>query len=494
MAALTPYQMLIDGEWVNAGDGKAFESFNPATGEAWASIPEATADDVDSAVQAAYRAFSEGPWATATPTARGKLLRRLGDLLAERSEQLGRTETIDTGKMLKETLWQAKYIAEFFHYYAGCADKIQGATLPIDKPDMYALTMREPLGVVAAVVPWNSQLFLVAVKLGPALAAGNTVVLKASEHASVAMLEFGKLIEEAGFPPGVVNIVTGHGDPCGKVLTSHPLVHRISFTGGPESARHVIHNSAENFAEVSLELGGKSPFIVFDDANLESAVNGSIAGIFGASGQSCVAGSRLYLHEKIADAFLEKMVAQTRTIRIGDPLAEETQMGPLATTGQLQRIEKEVAFAEKQGGRLHTGGKPPSGCDRGWFYEPTIVEFPDQKMRIVDTELFGPVLSVLRFKTEDEVVRLANDTRHGLAAGIFTRDGARSLRVAKAVRAGIVWVNTYRVVSPIAEFGGFKGSGHGRESGLQAMYDYTRPKTVWINTSDEPIGNPFVMR
>ena len=494
MAALTPYHMLIDGEWVDAQDGKTFDSLNPATGEAWATIPEATADDVDRAVKAAYRVFSEGPWASATPTARGKLLRKLGDLLAERSEQLGRTETIDTGKMLKETLWQAKYIAEFFHYYAGCADKIQGATLPIDKPDMVALTLREPLGVVAAVVPWNSQLFLVAVKLGPALAAGNTVVLKASEHASAAMLEFGKLIEEAGFPPGVVNIVTGHGDPCGKTLTSHPLVHRISFTGGPQSARQIIRNSAENFAEVSLELGGKSPFIVFDDANLESAVNGSIAGIFGASGQSCVAGSRLYLHDKIADAFLETMVAQARNIRIGDPLAEDTQMGPLATTGQLQRIEKEVAFAQEQGGRLHTGGQRPDGCGGGWFYEPTIVECPDQTLRIVDTELFGPVLSVLRFKTEEEAVRLANDTRHGLAAGIFTRDGARSLRVANAVRAGIVWVNTYRVVSPIAEFGGYKESGHGRESGLQAMYDYTRPKTVWINTSDEPIGNPFVMR
>ncbi len=494
MAALTRYQLFIDGDWANAEDGRTFESFNPATGEAWAEIPEATASDVDRAVKAAYRAFSEGPWATATPTARGKSLRKLADLLAERSEQLGRTETIDTGKMLKETLWQAKYIAEFFHYYAGCADKIQGATLPIDKPDMVALTLREPLGVVAAVVPWNSQLFLVAVKLGPALAAGNTVVLKASEHASAAMLEFGKLIEEAGFPPGVVNIITGHGDPCGKTLTSHPLVNRISFTGGPVSAKHVIRNSAENFAEVSLELGGKSPFIVFDDANLESAVNGSIAGIFGASGQSCVAGSRLYLHDSIADTFLEKMVAQAKLIKIGDPLAEETQMGPLATTGQLVRIEAEVAHAQEQGGKLHTGGGRPSACDRGWFYEPTIVECPEQTMRIVDTELFGPVLSVLRFKTEEEVVRLANDTRHGLAAGVFTKDGARSLRVAKAVRAGIVWVNTYRVVSPIAEFGGFKESGHGRESGLQAMYDYTRPKTVWINTSDEPIGNPFVMR
>jgi len=494
MTELTRYQMLIDGQWVDAEDGQTFESINPATEEAWAVVPEATAGDVDRAVKAAHRAFSEGEWAQALPTGRGKYLRKLADLLAERSEELGRTETIDTGKMLKETRWQAKYIAEFFHYYAGCADKIQGATLPIDKPEMVAFTMREPLGVVAAVVPWNSQLFLVAVKIGPALAAGNTVVLKASEHASAPMLEFGKLIEEAGFPPGVVNIVTGHGDPCGKELTSHPLVQRISFTGGPGSARHVVRNSAENFAQVSLELGGKSPFIVFDDADVESAVNGSIAGIFGASGQSCVAGSRLYLHDKIADRFLDTMVKQAQGIRIGDPLEEETQMGPLATIAQLDHIENQIARAQDEGGQLLTGGKRPTNPNRGWYYEPTIVDCPDQKMQIVDTELFGPVSSVLRFKEEDDVIRLANDTRYGLAAGVFTTNGAKALRVTKALRAGIVWVNTYRVVSPIAEFGGFKDSGYGRESGLQAIQDYTRPKTVWINTSDQPMANPFVMR
>jgi aldehyde dehydrogenase (NAD+) len=494
MSTKTHYKMLIDGEWVDSSDGGSFESFNPATGEAWAVIPEATAADVNRAVEAAHRAFSEGEWAKALPTARGKYLRRLADLLAEHSELLGRTETIDTGKMLKETRWQAKYIAEFFHYYAGCADKVQGTTLPIDKPDMIAMTLREPLGVVAAVVPWNSQLFLTAVKVGPALAAGNTIVLKASEHASAPMLEFGRLIEKAGFPPGVVNIVCGHGDPCGRVLTSHPLVQRVSFTGGPESARHVIRNSANNFAQISLELGGKSPFIVFDDADIESAVNGSIAGIFGASGQSCVAGSRLYLHDKIADAFLDKMVARTKAIRIGDPLEEDTQMGPLATQGQIDRIEKEVAFAIEEGGEVLAGGRRPPGHNQGLFYEPTIIACKSQKMRIVDTELFGPVLSVLRFSSEEQVIDLANDTKYGLAAGIFTKNSALSLRVAKAVRAGIVWVNTYRAVSPIAEFGGFKESGYGRESGLQAVMDYTRPKTVWINTSDEPMANPFVMR
>ena len=493
MTAIKTYQMLIDGAWVGASDGKTFSSVNPTTGQVWASVPEATAEDVDRAVKAAHHAFTSGPWAEMTPSARGKCLRKLGDLLAEQSENLGRTETIDTGKMLKETRWQAKYIAEFFHFYAGCADKISGETLPIDKPDLFVFTRREPLGVVAAIVPWNSQLFLVAVKIGPALAAGNTVVLKASEHASAAMLEFGKLIDEAGFPPGVVNIVSGHGEPCGRVLTSHPLVARISFTGGPGAGGAVLSNSRANFAQVSLELGGKSPFIVFDDADIDSAVNGSIAGIFGAAGQSCVAGSRLYLHEDIADAFLAKMVALARQIRIGDPMAEETQMGPLCTTGQLATIKREVAHAQTEGGRVLCGGKQPDGLG-GTYYEPTIIDCPRQDLRIVDTELFGPVLSVLRFRTEAEVVALANDTRHGLAAGVFTRDGARQMRMARAIRSGIVWINTYRVVSPIAAFGGVKGSGYGRESGFQAMYDYTRPKTVWINTSSEPMENPFVLR
>ena len=493
MSDIKNYQMLINGNWVDASDGGTFDSVNPTTGEIWSRIPEATEADVNLAVETAHHSFTKGPWSKLTPTERGKCLRKLGDLLAEQSESLGRTESIDTGKMLKETRWQAKYIADFFHFFAGCADKVNGETLPIDKPDMFVFTKREPLGVVAAVVPWNSQLFLVAVKLGPALAAGNTVVLKASEHASAAMLDFGKLIKEAGIPPGVVNIVTGHGEPCGRALTGHPLVARVSFTGGPSAARHVLENVKRNFAEVSLELGGKSPFIVFDDANIESAVNASIAGIFGATGQSCVAGSRLYLHDDIADEFLERMTALTRQIVIGDPLAEETQMGPLCTTSQLENIQREVAHAQEQGAKILAGGKQPEGMG-GLFYEPTIIECPRQGLRIVDTELFGPVLSVQRFKTEEEALELANDSELGLAAGIFTQNAARSLRMANLVRAGIVWVNTYRVVSPIAEFGGIKGSGYGRESGFQAIYDYTRPKTIWINTSDEPMANPFVMR
>lgn len=493
MPAVTAYQMLIDGQWVDASDGARYDSVDPATGDVWASMPEATSDDVDRAVRAAEAAGISGRWASMTPTERGKCLRRLGDLLADASETLGRIETRDTGKMFKETRWQAKYIAEYFHFYAGAADKIEGRTLPIDKPDMFVFTNREPLGVVAAIVPWNSQLFLTAVKIGPALAAGNTVVLKGSECSAAPILEFGKLIAEAGIPDGVVNIITGHGDPCGRVLTSHPRVARVSFTGGPVSAGHVIRNTAENFAELSLELGGKSPFIVFDDADIDSAVNGSVAGIFAASGQSCVAGSRLYLHDAIADSFLAKMTAIANSIQIGDPQAEDTQMGPLCTPAQIDHIETQVARAVEQGGRILAGGRRVDGMD-GLFFQPTIIECPDPSMEIVDTELFGPVLAVLRFNDEDDVIAQANRSVHGLAAGLFTRDSARSMRVARRLRAGIVWVNTYRVISPIAEFGGSKQSGYGRESGMQAVYDYTRPKTVWMNLSDDPVANPFEPR
>lgn len=494
MTELKKYQMYIDGAWSDAEGGETFDSFNPATEEAWASIPAASAKDVDRAVSAAHRAFRQGPWSTMLPTERGSLLRSLAEIMKTKSESLGKTETIDTGKLFTETRWQAAYLSNYYHYYAGLADKYHGETLPIDKPDMWTMTVREPLGVVAAVVPWNSQLFLVAVKLAPALAAGNTVVLKASEHASAAMLEFAQLINEAGFPPGVVNVVSGFGDPCGAALTKHPLVDRISFTGGLASAQQIVHNSAENFAEVSLELGGKSPVIVFDDVEIDNAVNGILLSIFSATGQSCVAGSRLLIQEGIYDELIEKVAARAGQIRIGDPLDEHSQMGPLATPAQLQRIEQTVANAVANGGTLVHGGKKPEGLNKGWYYEPTIIACDSQDINVVREEMFGPVLSVLKFKDEAEAIRLANDTRFGLASGIFTRDIGRALRVTKALRTGIVWVNTYRVVSPMAPFGGFKDSGHGRESGLEAIYDYTRAKTVWLNTSADPIADPFRMQ
>ena len=493
METIKKYNMLINGKYCSAKDGGEFDSINPATGEIWATFPEATVEDVNLAVESADKALNEGPWGKMTPTERGNCLKKLGDLLAEKSEELGKIETTDTGKLLQETLWQAKYIAQFYNFYAGCADKIHGDTLPIDKQDMFVYTIREPLGVVAAIIPWNSQMFLSAVKIGPALAAGNTMVMKLSEEASAVILEFGQLFEKAGIPPGVINLITGHGDPCGKTLTSHPKVARVSFTGGSNAAKHVIANTSKNLAQVSLELGGKSPFIVFEDADIQSAVNSCVSGIFGASGQSCVAGSRLYLEETIADEFMEKLKITAASIRIGDPLDEDTEMGPLCSLSQLKNIQNEIDNAVIEGGKIICGGKRFSGS-KGFFYEPTIVECPNQHMRIVDTELFGPVLCVLKFRNEEEAIQLANSTRHGLAAGVFTKHNARVHRMVKAIKAGIVWVNTYRAVSPIAEFGGVKNSGFGRESGFQAVYDYTRPKTVWINTSDESLGSQFVIR
>jgi len=487
------YQMYIDGDWVDAENGATFESLNPSTAKPWALMPAASEADVDRAVRAADRALREGDWAEMSATARGKMLFRLADLLAGHAEELGSVETLDSGKLAKETQSQALYIADYYRYYGGLADKIEGATLPIDKPGMHVYTRREPIGVVAAIVPWNAQMFLTATKLGPALAAGNTVVLKASEGGPAPMLEFARLIEQAGFPKGVVNIITGFGEPCGRALTSHPLVARIAFTGGPEAAKHVVRNSAENFAHVTLELGGKSPIMVFEDADLESAVNGIIAGNFGASGQSCVAGSRVLLQASIHDQVVEQLIERARHIRIGDPLDTGTQMGPLATEAQVHHIEAAVAETIANGGKLVHGGKRPADLV-GWYYEPTIMVCSNPEMPTVQDEMFGPVMSILKFEDEAEALRLANDTSYGLGAGVFTRDIARAMRVSEGVHSGIVWVNTYRVISPIAPFGGFKRSGYGRESGMQAIEDYTRTKSVWINTSDEPMADPFVMR
>jgi aldehyde dehydrogenase (NAD+)/betaine-aldehyde dehydrogenase len=494
MADIRRYQMFIDGVWCDATDGATLESHNPATEAVWCSFPAATADDVDRAVAAAHRAMARGPWAEMTATARGKLLRRLADLIAERADNLAAIETTDTGKLIRETRGQIRYVADYFHYFAGAADKLEGATLPIDKPDMFVMTVREPIGVVAAIVPWNSQLMLTAVKIGPALAAGNAVVLKASEHGPAPLLELVKLCEEAGFPKGVINVVTGLGDPCGSVLTRHPLVARIAFTGGPATARHVVRNSAENFATVTLELGGKSPIVVFDDADLDSAANGIIAGNFGATGQSCVAGSRVLIQANVFDAVLERVADRAKRIHIGDPLDPATEMGPLATPAQLAHIEAVLERSLTAGARLITGGKRPKQFATGWYFEPTILACADTDVPAGREELFGPVLSAFRFETEAEAIAMANTGEFGLAAGVFTRDGARSLRLMRKIRAGIVWINTYRAVSPMAPFGGFGQSGSGREAGWESLLDYTRTKTVWISTGSAPMGDPFMMR
>ncbi len=488
------YQHYINGEWSDASDGATITTINPANEEVWAEVPAATEDDVNRAVASARTALYDGPWGSMTPTARGKLLRRLGDLIIDKADHLGDIETIDSGKLLKETRGQTGYVSDYYYYFAGMADKIEGATLPIDKPDMHVFTTREPIGVVAAVVPWNAQMFLTATKLGPALAAGNTVVLKASEEAPTPMFEFAKIVDEAGFPPGVVNVITGYGEPCGRALTSHPNVARVAFTGGPETASRVIQNTSHNFAHVSLELGGKSPIVVFDDADLEGAVNGIIAGNFGASGQSCVAGSRVIIQEGIYDDIVATLVERAKAIRIGDPLKDETQMGPLATKAQVDRILSAVEKSQGQGAVLHHGGKQPGAFKKGYYMEPTILGCPNQEIETVQNEMFGPVLSALKFKNEDDGIAMANNTRFGLGAGVFTENLARAHRVSSKIRSGILWVNTYRAVSPIAPFGGFGHSGFGREAGIEAVLDYTRTKTVWISTSSEPMANPFVMR
>lgn len=485
------FQCYIDGRFE---DGEAsFSSLDPATGQPWAEMPESRETDIDRAVEAAHRAlYEDAAWSKLTATQRGKLLYRLADLVAENAKTLAELETRDTGKIIRETSAQIAYVADYYRYYAGLSDKIEGAYLPIDKPDMDVWLRREPVGVVAAIVPWNSQLFLAAVKIGPALAAGCTIVVKASEDGPAPLLEFARLVHEAGFPAGVVNIVTGFGTSCGNALTTHPKVAHIAFTGGPETARHIVRDSAENLASTSLELGGKSPILVFADADLESAANAQVAGIFAATGQSCVAGSRLIIEKSIKDRFLQILAAKAEAIRIGSPLDMATEVGPLATERQRKHIVSLVSASVDAGAKVVTGGAPVEG--EGYFYRPTILDCDGIRSPSMEKEFFGPVLSVVSFETEAEAIALANDTVYGLASGVFTQNLARAHRLMKAIRAGIVWVNTYRAVSPIAPFGGFGLSGGGREGGLAAALDYTRTKTIWLRTSDDPIPDPFVMR
>ncbi|KLN60356.1 carnitine dehydratase [Kiloniella spongiae] len=485
------FQQYVNG---NFEDGSvSFESLDPSSGQPWAQMPEAKSDDVNRAVKAASKAFDAPEWCNLTATQRGKLLLKLADLIEEHVQELAEIETRDTGKIIRETSAQISYVAEYYRYYAGLADKIEGAHLPIDKPDMEVWLRREPVGVVAAIVPWNSQLFLAAVKIGPALAAGCTIVVKASEEGPGPLLEFARLVHKAGFPAGVVNIITGFGSECGAVLTSHPSVAHVAFTGGPETARHIVRNSAENLASTSLELGGKSPFIVFEDADIESAVNAQIAGIFAATGQSCVAGSRLLISRKVKDRFLELLTNKAKTITIGSPLEMNTEVGPLCSSQQVEHIQALVDKSQEQGAKVLTGGRPIE--KEGFYYPPTILDCSDVKdAAAIQNEFFGPVLSILTFDSEEEAIELANDTPFGLASGVFTQNLARAHRMIKRIKAGIVWVNTYRVVSPIAPFGGHGLSGHGREGGIEAALDYTKVKTVWLRTSDDPIPDPFVMR
>ena len=492
MSKIQNFKMYINGEWVDSSSGKKIETLNPENNEVWATVPEADEKDVDKAVQSAQNAF-ENNWSKLHPRERAKYLRLIGEQLRANAEHLGKIETIDTGKLFRETKTQANYIAEYYDYFAGLADKVEGTVVPVDKPDMQVTTTRIPIGVVAAIIPWNSQMLLTAVKLAPALAMGNTVVIKASELAPVTLLEFAKLIEKTGIPKGVINIITGLGEPCGKALTTHDLVERIAFTGGPETAKHIVKNSAENLSQVSLELGGKSPVVVFEDADQENALNGITAGIFGASGQSCIAGSRLYLHTKIYDEFLKKLIEKAEKIKLGSPMKNDAQMGPLNSFKQLENIEKKIKETIEQGGKIRCGGKRSSISNKGFYFPATIIECENHNLPVAENELFGPILSVMKFQDEKEVIEKMNDNKYGLSSGVYTSNFARGLRVSKAIRAGIVFINTYRLISPMAPFGGIKDSGYGKEAGIESIKEYTRIKTTWYNSSDKPMSDPFTM-
>ena len=492
MSNLKRYKMFIDGDWVESKGKKTFKTLNPENNEPWAEVPEANKNDVDIAVKAAQKAFV-GSWSKLFPRDRAKYLKEIANQLRENSEHLGKIETIDTGKLFKETKTQANYIAEYYDYYAGLADKVEGTVLPIDKPNMQVITTRVPIGVVAAIIPWNSQMLLTAVKLAPALAMGNTVVIKSSELAPATLFEFAKLIEKTGIPKGVVNVISGFGEPCGKELTSHNLVERVAFTGGPETAKHIIRNSADNLSQVSLELGGKSPVAVFEDADQENALNGITAGIFGASGQSCIAGSRLYIQNSIYEKFLEKIIDRANKIKLGSPMNHDTQMGPLNSLKQLELIEKNIKLTLDQGGKLRCGGKRHAMSNKGYYFPPTVIECENHNLPTAENELFGPVLSVMQFNNEEEVIEKMNDNKYGLSSGIYTKDINRGLRVSNSIRAGITFVNTYRLISPSAPFGGMKDSGYGKEAGIESIKDYTRIKTTWFNTSDKPMDDPFTM-
>jgi acyl-CoA reductase-like NAD-dependent aldehyde dehydrogenase len=489
------YQLRIGGRAVDPLTSQWFETQNPYTGQTWAQIPRADARDVDRAVTAAHAAFTDGPWAQMTASQRGMLLHRLGDLIARDAGKLAQTEVRDNGKLLSEMSAQLNYIPQWYYYYGGLADKVQGTTLPLDKKGYFSFTRHEPLGVVAAITPWNSPLLLATWKIAPALAAGCTVVIKPSEFTSASTLEFAELFDEAGFPPGVFNVVTGFGREVGAALVEHPLVRKVSFTGSDLTGRAINEAAAHQFKHTSMELGGKSPNIVFADADLDQAVFGAISGIFAATGQTCIAGSRLLVQDSIYDVFVEKLLAVARTARMGDPMDLETQVGPVTTPPQFAKVMDYIDVARKEGATLLLGGERGNlpECSGGWFVQPTIFGDVRNDMRIAQEEVFGPVLSIIRFKDEAEALRIANDVRFGLAAAVWTRDIGCALRMSEKLQAGTVWVNTYRAVSFMAPFGGYKDSGLGRENGIDAIREYLQVKTVWIN-SGAPASNPFVLR
>jgi (Z)-2-((N-methylformamido)methylene)-5-hydroxybutyrolactone dehydrogenase len=488
------YGHFINGAYVEPIEAQWLDSLDPYRGEPWAKIARGSAADIDKAVEAASAALREGPWATMTASNRGKLMNRLADLVAANAERLAEVEVRDNGKLMSEMRGQLNYHPEWWRYFGGLADKVEGAVMPIDRPDMMAFTRHEPVGVVAALTAWNSPLLFVAWKCAAAIAAGCTVIVKPSEFASVSTLEFAALTKEAGFPDGVFNVVTGLGAEAGSALVDHPDIAKITFTGSDATGARIYAQAAKTMKRVSLELGGKSPNIVFDDCDLDAAASGAISGIFAATGQTCIAGSRLLVQNSIREAFTKKVAALGATARKGDPMLPETNIGPVTTEPQYKKILDYIAIAKAEGARCILGGGPAPDLPGGQFVEPTIFVDVTPQMRIAKEEVFGPVLSIIGFENEAEAIRLANDTIYGLAAGVWTKDMGRAIRMSTALKAGTVWVNTYRMIGYMMPFGGMKNSGIGRESGMESIREFLETKSVWLSYSNATPANPFVMR
>jgi acyl-CoA reductase-like NAD-dependent aldehyde dehydrogenase len=494
---LKKFDAHIGGEKVPPSNGEYFETTNPFTSQAWGQIARCSQQEVDLAVAAASTAFEGDEWSGITPSQRGALLRRVGDILTDHADELAQLEVRDNGKLISEMAIQCAYIPQWYYYFGGLADKIEGSVVPTDKADTFNFTTLEPLGVVAAITPWNSPLLLLSFKLGPALAAGNTVVIKPSEYTSTSTLRFVELCEQAGLPKGVLNVVTGYGGEVGNALVEHPRVAKVAFTGGSATGAQVYAKAAKTLKRCTLELGGKSPNIIFDDADLDDAVKGAVSGIFAATGQTCMAGSRLLVQDGIYEEFVESLIDFAGQAKMGDPMDKSTQVGPVTTPPQYKKVLDYIAIAKREGAEVLLGGAPASGrpeCGESkYFIEPTILGKVENSMRIAQEEVFGPVLVIIRFTSDQEAIDIANDISFGLAAGIWTRSIKRAMRVSKAIRAGTIWVNTYRAISYMSPFGGYKMSGLGRENGMEAIREYLQTKSVWISTADET-PNPFVMR
>lgn len=475
---LETFRMVVGGRPVDAVSGRTFESENPYTGRAWAVLPDGGAEDVDAAVAAARGAL-DGQWGGLSGFARAGLLRRLGDLVTENAERLARLEVNDSGKLYREMFGQLSGLGGWYHYFAGLADKIEGRQIPSPNPNYLVYTRREPVGVVAAITPWNSPLLLMTWKVAPALAAGCTVVVKPSEHAPVSSLGLAELFERAGFPPGAVNVVTSSSREVGAVLAGHPGVDKVAFTGSTATGRAVAKAAAENVNKVTLELGGKSPQVVFADADLVAAANGIVAGVFAATGQTCMAGSRLIVHADAHDELVRLVAERASRIKLGDPNAADTEMGPVANTAQYRKVLGYLDKARAEGARVAYGGAADAGLG-GLFVQPTVLTGVTPTSTVYREEVFGPVLAALTFTSEDEAVKLANDTPYGLAGAVWTKDIHRAHRVAAKIKAGSVWINAYRVVAPSVPFGGFKHSGLGRENGIHAIDEYLEEKAIWV--------------